>query len=164
MPLNNSSKNFMTIFKPLKKRIDESEKQRLAKRYTSLEQLLSALSEKEIPQDIIVQINEQIDILNSFTEKNALLIRKIDGVKLKIIRWVEKKLKLVPRKHYQNQWTALGMTVFGIPLGVIFGFALGNMAFLGIGLSMGIPFGLGIGISMDKKAEEEGRQLNYPNK
>lgn len=52
------------------------------------------------------------------------------------------------------------MAVFGLPIGIIIGFALDNMAFLGIGLPMGLAVGIAIGTGMDKKAQEEGRQLD----
>jgi hypothetical protein len=51
---------------------------------------------------------------------------------------------------------AIGMAVFGIPLGVVFGMSPGNMAFIGIGL----PIGLGVGSEKDKKAFREDRQLD----
>jgi hypothetical protein len=34
------------------------------------------------------------------------------------------------------------------------------MAFMGIGMPIGIPIGLAIGSGLDKKAAEEGRQLD----
>ena len=52
------------------------------------------------------------------------------------------------------------MSAFGIPLGVAFGASLDNMAFLGIGIPIGMAIGMAVGAGMDKKAFEEGRQLN----
>ena len=66
----------------------------------------------------------------------------------------------MPKKHYRNTWLAVGMAAFGIPLGLAFGATLGNMAFLGIGLPIGMVFGMSVGTNMDKKAFEEGRQLD----
>jgi drug/metabolite transporter (DMT)-like permease len=77
-----------------------------------------------------------------------------------IIKLIEKKHKLVTKNHYRNTWLAIGMAVFGIPLGVAFGTSLGNMALLGIGLPIGMAIGMGVGTGMDKKALEEGRQLD----
>ncbi len=77
---------------------------------------------------------------------------------------IEKELKLVTKNHYRNTWLALGMAAFGIPLGVAFGTSLGNIAFIGIGLPNGLPNGLAVGIAvgtgMDKKAFEEGKQMD----
>lgn len=55
------------------------------------------------------------------------------------------------------------MAVFGVPIGVAFGFGLSNMAFIGIGIPIGMSIGIGIGAAMDKKAKEEGRQLDFEN-
>lgn len=55
---------------------------------------------------------------------------------------------------------ALGMVVFGLPLGIAFGTILDNIGLLGIGLPIGMVIGLAVGTGMDKKAKEEGRQLN----
>ena len=64
------------------------------------------------------------------------------------------------KNHYRNTWLALGMAAFGIPLGVAFGMSLRNLAFLGIGLSIGLAIGIAVGTGMDKKAFEEGRQMD----
>lgn len=52
------------------------------------------------------------------------------------------------------------MAAFGIPFGVVFGISLGNMAFLGIGIPIGMVVGIAIGTAMDKRAFDEGRQLD----
>ena len=52
------------------------------------------------------------------------------------------------------------MAAFGLPIGAGFGASLQNMAFLGIGLPIGMAIGMAIGTGMDKKAFEEGRQLD----
>jgi hypothetical protein len=59
---------------------------------------------------------------------------------------------------------AIGMSAFGIPLGVAFGASLGNMGLLGIGIPIGMVFGMAIGSGMDKKAIQEGRQLDLEMK
>lgn len=84
-------------------------------------------------------------------------IRKIQSGILKLI---EKELKLVTKNHYRNTWLALGMAAFGIPLGVAFGTSLGNIAFIGIGLPNGLTVGIAVGTGMDKKAFEEGKQMD----
>ena len=73
---------------------------------------------------------------------------------------MEKEHKMVTKNHYRNTWLAQGMAAFGIPLGVAFGTSLGNMAYLGIGLPIGMAIGSAVGKRMDKKALEEGRQLD----
>jgi len=55
---------------------------------------------------------------------------------------------------------ALGMAAFGMPIGIVFGSIIGNMAFIGLGLPLGMVMGLALGTNKDKTAFEEGRQLN----
>jgi len=38
---------------------------------------------------------------------------------------------------------------------------MGNMAFLGTGIPLGMVIGMAVGSGMDKKAAAEGRQLDY---
>ncbi len=73
---------------------------------------------------------------------------------------VTKELKLVTKNQYRNMWFILGMSAFGVPIGVAIGLALGNIAFLGIGFPFGMVIGALVGINMDKKAFKEGRQLD----
>ena len=73
---------------------------------------------------------------------------------------IEKEEKLVPKNAYRTRWMAIGMSVFGVPIGMAFGASLGNMAFLAIGIPLGMAIGIAIGAGMDKKALEEGRQLD----
>lgn len=54
----------------------------------------------------------------------------------------------------------LGMSAFGIPMGVAFGLSMGNIGLLGIGLPIGMGVGVGVGSYLDKKALTEGRQLD----
>lgn len=58
----------------------------------------------------------------------------------------------------------LGMSVFGIPLGLGFGLSIGNFGMLAIGIGIGMAIGVGVGTSMDKKAFNEGRQLDFEAK
>ena len=78
----------------------------------------------------------------------------------RIIELLEKKHKIVPKKFYLNRWLALGMAVFGVPLGVVMGSSLGNMAFIGTGIPIGMVIGMALGADMDKKALKEGRQMD----
>jgi hypothetical protein len=79
---------------------------------------------------------------------------------MRLIKLIEKEVKLVPKNYYRNLWLTLGMAGFGIPIGVAFGASLGNMAFIGVGLPIGLAFGIALGTGMDKKALAEGRQLD----
>ncbi|MAM30687.1 MAG: hypothetical protein CMC13_16865 [Flavobacteriaceae bacterium] len=98
---------------------------------------------------------EKVNTIQDSAYKKQLLKSRT-----KILRILEKELKLVPKNYYRNLWLALGMSVFGIPMGAAFGVALDSMAFLGIGLPIGMVIGMAVGSEMDKKAAKENRQLN----
>lgn len=53
------------------------------------------------------------------------------------------------------------MAAFGVPLGVALGLILDNMGLIGIGLPIGMLIGLAVGAHMDKKALDEGRQIDF---
>nr|WP_321410512.1 hypothetical protein [uncultured Carboxylicivirga sp.] len=133
---------------------------RLHKKLNYFKKLIQELRKKDLSSDVASKINNVIDELNSFTGSNNALGKKLLKSKIFIIRLIEKELKLVPKNLYLIRWMAIGMSAFGVPMGISFGMMLNNMAFLGIGIPMGMVIGLAIGSAMDKKAAEEGRQLD----
>jgi len=146
--------------KELNKRVNIDQNKKLNNAYFQFGELLNVLNNKKLPNEIISSINIGIEGINSFTESEKELRKLIRKTQSRIIKLIEKELKLVTKNHYRNTWLALGMSVFGIPLGVAFGSSLGNMGFIGIGLPIGMVIGMTIGTGMDKKAFEEGRQLD----
>ncbi|AKP50568.1 hypothetical protein [Cyclobacterium amurskyense] len=142
----------------LKPRPEISNKPKLQKVYTQFEKLIDELRIIVLPEKITVFINASIDELNLIS--NEKLRSQTKKKQSKIISLIEKELKIVPINHYRNTWMAIGMSAFGVPLGVALGASLGNMGFIAIGLPIGMAIGLSVGTSMDKKAQEEGRQLN----
>lgn len=130
------------------------------KRLVTFQKLIDELNTKEIPEKLSATINVLIDQLNTYIEQDQKLIKEIRKAQTTIVKTVEKELKIVPKNYYQNLWMGIGIGGFGIPMGVAFGAALDNMAFIGIGLPIGLALGIAIGASMDKKAFNEGRQLD----
>lgn len=128
--------------------------------FIQLQQLIKTLNQKKVPSDLIAKINSEISEINSSSLSGNTLRNLIKQKQLKIIKLIEKELKIVPINYYRNLWLALGMSAFGLPIGVALGLSLGNIALLGIGLPIGIAVGISIGTAMDKKAKEEGRQLD----
>ena len=128
--------------------------------YAQFTKLLIELGKRELPDEIVVSINKNIDEINSISNIGNELRKQIKHRLQRIIKLLEKDLKLTPRNYYRNMWMSLGMAAFGIPIGVAFGTSLGNMAYLGIGLPIGLAIGIGVGDGMDKKAFAEGRQLD----
>lgn len=149
----------MNIIK-LKERQNISENSKINKVYLQLGELLKELTKKELPSNIIQSINQDIEELNAAPSTDNGFGKAVKKKQGKIIKLVEHELKIVPKNYYTTLWLALGMSVFGIPIGVAFGISIGNLGLLAIGLPIGMGIGALIGSGMDKKALKEGRQLN----
>ncbi len=134
---------------------------KLSKLLNQFEDLINELKKKKLPENLVLLINFKIEEINSIDDSKKRLKNKIKKNQSKIIQQVEKESKIVPKNHYRNTWLAIGMAAFGIPMGIAFGTSMGNMAFIGIGLPIGMAIGIAIGTNKDKKALEEGRQLNF---
>lgn len=133
---------------------------RLNKAYVQLLALLDEIRKRELTDAIIGSINDSIARLNAVPDNDKSMAKMIRRTQSDIIKVLEKELKIVPKNYYTNLWTALGMTVFGLPIGVAIGVALKKTGLLGIGLPIGMAIGRAVGINLDKKALKEGRQLD----
>lgn len=133
---------------------------KLKEAYIQFEKLLFELRKKDLPDGLVMSINKDIEELNSISSSGDELRKTVKNIQARIIKILEKEMKLVPKNYYRNLWLSLGMGVFGIPIGVALGASFGDMTFLGIGLPIGLAVGLAVGSGMDKKAFEEGRQLD----
>jgi hypothetical protein len=148
----------MNIIEP-KERSDISEDVKLSRIYIQFQKLIKELKERELPDKFIETVNKEIEDLNS-TSLIGKELRKLTKQKqTKILSLLEKELKIVPKNHYRAIWLGLGMSVFGLPIGVAYGFLIGNMGLLGTGVCIGMCIGMLLGSRMDKKALREGRQL-----
>lgn len=148
------------IIKEIKNRPNIDQHEKLNASYKQLNLLLTELKSKELTSETVKSINEDIDKLNSFEGSEKVLRSEIRITLSRIIKLIEKQHKLVTKNHYRNTWLAVGMAAFGIPIGVAFGTSLGNMTFLAIGLPIGMGIGIAVGTIMDKKAFDEGRQID----
>ncbi|WP_154853551.1 hypothetical protein [Cyclobacterium xiamenense] len=147
--------------KTLKKRTAIAENRKTHAAYARLDKLLLALRAKELPDETIVEINDEIDRMNAVSDTGRNWQKASKKLQIYLIQRMEQKHHLVPKNHYRNKWLALGMVLFGLPMGLTLGSSLGNMAFLAIGLPIGMVIGMAIGTGMDKRAEEEGRQFEF---
>jgi len=145
----------------LKRKITITDDQKLADKFNYFIKLIDELNLRNLPEDVVVEINKEIDKINNHIGTNRELSGLLATSKSRLLRLIEKKLKLVPKGYYRNLWMVLGMAAFGIPLGVMYGFALDSMAFIGIGLPIGMVVGMAVGSTMDKKAATKGHQLNF---
>jgi len=144
----------------LKKRKGIGGNKQLIDTYIQSEKLLMQLRKRKLPDKVVHSINTNIDLIDPDSGTEDELRKQLRKTQTDILRLIEKELKLVPKNHYRNIWLALGLAAFGVPLGVVFGISLGNMGYLAIGIPFGLSIGLAIGTGLDKKAADEGRQLD----
>src|SRR5690606_32114964 len=144
----------------LKERQDIIEDQRLNDDYARFNAILTQLRARELPNDFVERMNSDVQELNATTLAGNALKKFIKQKQADLLKRLEKELKIVPKNRYRNLWLAVGMSAFGIPIGVAMGVSIGNMAMLATGLPIGMAIGIGIGVGLDKKAQEEGRQLD----
>ncbi len=133
---------------------------RLSDMYVQLAGLLKELDKHVLPETLVDAVNRQVNELNALPDEEHILRKQLRKKQMRIVKQVEKEARLVPKNYYRNLWLAIGMASFGIPLGLVFGLALGNMAFIGIGFPIGLAIGVAVGTGMDRKAQEQGRQLD----
>lgn len=133
---------------------------KLSRVYTQSNILLAMLREKNLPEEIVEDINIAVDQINDTTGSEKEILKQVRSAQSSILKLLEKKLKLVPINYYRNLWMALGMAAIGIPIGVAFGASFGNMGLLALGIPIGMVIGLIIGVKLDRKAFEEGKQLD----
>ncbi|RYG43281.1 MAG: hypothetical protein EOO01_21585 [Chitinophagaceae bacterium] len=130
------------------------------KTYDQFEQLIREIRKSAVPVSISESIDQHIAELNAVTD-NGHELRKVTRQKQNaILKSLEKELKVVPRNHYLKLWMALGMSAFGLPIGVAIGLSLGNIGLLAVGLPIGMGIGAAVGKNMDNKAVAEGRTLD----
>lgn len=125
-----------------------------------LNRLIIDLQKRSLPADLIQTINSKIEGINTSTLLGKPLEKLVSTTLSELLKLLEKELKLVPKYHFRNQWMVLGMSSFGLPLGVVFGMSIGNIALLGVGLPIGMAIGIAVGTALDEKVKKEGRQLN----
>ncbi|PHQ27914.1 hypothetical protein [Leeuwenhoekiella nanhaiensis] len=125
------------------------------------QKLIKSLESKDIKTKTNDYINSQIERINSFNESEKQLKRELIKAKMAVLKHLEKNENLVPKNHYQRLWLVLGMSAFGVPIGVLLGLVTGKMGLLGVGLPIGMFIGLIFGKRLDKKAADENRQLDF---
>lgn len=130
------------------------------KLYIQFEKLIFELNKRDLPNLLVDTLNQEIEEINASIISEKGWKNTIKKKQFKILRLLEKELKIVPINYYRNVWLAIGIGGIGIPIGFLIGTSLGSMAFLGLGMPIGLGIGLAVGMGMDKKAKVEGRQLD----
>lgn len=128
--------------------------------YAQLGALLHQLEKKTLSDEVVRSINQDIEELNATTATDSSLRKLAKQKQANIVKLVEKQHKIVTKNYYRNIWLPLGMSAIGLPIGTLFGLLMGNMGLLAIGLPIGMGIGAVVGANMDKKAADEGRQLD----
>lgn len=145
---------------PLLARENATGKERNNKLWNQFLQLIEILRNKNLPEEMISIVNDQIHELNEYPCGDVDFYKQVKKKQTFILNRLERDLKIVPKNHYMNLWLALGIGAFGLPIGVAIGSSLGNMGFLGVGLPFGVAIGIALGSSLDKKAKADGKQLD----
>lgn len=146
-------------FIPLQLKAQDNSNPKFCEKLERLKVLLQDLESRDLPAEMVDYINSELTQLNSLQGPDPKRHNQLSCHQSRILKHLEKELKLTPKGHYKRLWMVLGMSAFGFPLGLAFGTSLGNMGFLGIGLPLGMVIGIAVGNSMDQKAAKEGRQL-----
>jgi len=141
----------------LNKRPNIEQNIKLNRQFIQFEKLIFELKTKEIPDEIVIFINNNIEEINSNSEKE--LKKQIKKTQTKILKLIEKELHLVTKNHYRNTWFILGMAM-GVAIGSAIGSSSGNTSLLAVGIPIGFTIGIAIGTSKDKEAKDNGLQLD----
>ncbi len=137
---------------------------KLVETYQQLQRLCDAISEKKLDETVIQKINVELDALNAIETVDDAFRKSIKKAEDKILKILEKDLKIVPINYYKTLWMILGMSAFGMPFGVLYGVIIGNMGMIGLGLPFGMAIGVFLGMNLDKKALAQGKQLAFERK
>lgn len=132
---------------------------KLNRRFLQFEKLVSELKKIEIPDGIVNSINKNIEVVNSISNSDKELRKQIKKAQSGILKLIEKELKLVTKNHYRNTWLGIGIAL-GVAFGSAIGTSTGNTSLLGMGIPIGMAIGIAVGTSMDKKAKDDGKQLD----
>lgn len=132
---------------------------KLDKKYQSLIKLVKALEEKDKTAHFVSETNAAMEDLNAMDSTDQDFPKQVSKVHTRLTQLMLKEMNYVTKNYHQGLWMSLGMTVFGLPIGLMFGSALDSMAYLGLGLPIGMSIGMTIGASLDQKANKEGRQI-----
>ncbi|WP_297764122.1 hypothetical protein [uncultured Muriicola sp.] len=143
---------------PTRKGIQDQKK--LAKKYARFKKLIDELRKRDLAPEIISSLNEKMESLNAISDTDKQLSSLLRKTQNSILKILQKELKIVPKNYYRNLWMGMGMVVFGVPIGIALSAGINNYGMLGAGMAIGLGIGLAVGSEMDRKAGEEGRQLN----
>ena len=141
-------------------RADVLESKALSAGFVQFSKLIAVLKERTLPVETVELINGHVNEINATNAQGKALLKEIRKSQTAILMHLDKTLKIVPTGQYVALGFVLGMSLIGIPLGLIISTTLKNPGLLGLGLPVGMFIGAIIGKSKEKKAKEEGRLLD----
>lgn len=147
-------------FTALKEGLNPDSNIKLQKKIDYFQRLCQELEKQEIPEATKDFINSQIQEINVQKLDSKKLLSFMRKSQIKIFQHLEKELKLVRKGHYRMMWMALGIGVFGVPLGIALGFSIDNLGMIGVGIPIGMGIGIALGTGMDAKAASNGKQMD----
>lgn len=136
-------------------------KRKLVKAYNALEGLIEALNKKEVPKNVLEEINNKVKEINAFTGSHKRLTKLIKKSDKDIETLVGTEFGWVKKSYYQGLWT-----VYGMLAGVVFSTIFTQLGFdetwnsYGLAIPMGLIFGMLAGKNKDTRAAEDGLQLD----
>ncbi len=145
---------------PLKERRDLGDEKKLVRAYQKLQKLIEELNKKEINSERSSSLSQEIEKVNMHRGADRELLKKVKRAYAKILNFARKELRLVPKNYYTGLWTSLGLSIWGLPIGMAISATLDNYGFIGLGLPFGLLIGMLVGQQADQKVKKEGRQLN----
>ncbi|MEM6345539.1 MAG: hypothetical protein AAF927_16725 [Bacteroidota bacterium] len=134
--------------------------EKLQKSFDKTQALIEALNQRELPEDTQAAVQAEIEGLNAGITEVKAYTKSLSKAYNNMVKRVQKDVGLSPKGYHRSQWMVLGMTIFGLPLGMAFGMMLDNLGLMGLGLPIGMGIGLAIGSGLDEKAAKEGKQLS----
>ncbi|MFK7926088.1 MAG: hypothetical protein AB8H47_29340 [Bacteroidia bacterium] len=140
-----------------------SQDKKISKSFDKVQSLISELNGHDIPPETEAVIQLEIDKINNAPQEFKAYRKVLRKAYAQITTSVRKDMGLVPKNYYMILGMTLGMAVFGVPMGMAFGIALGNIGLMSIGLPIGMGAGLAIGAAWDAKLAQEGKQLSIEN-
>jgi len=134
---------------------------RIVHKSKNIMNIIEFLKNRILPENVIELINNEIELINNFLGEEKYLLRQFRKSQNKILKIIEKELKIYPKNYHQNLWMALGISLFGFPIGVAVSHFTDQPAFIGGFMPIGMVIGMFIGYNFDKKVKAEGNQLNF---
>lgn len=147
-------------FKKLNDRPKVKANSKTAAYILQMNNFLDLLTDRKINKEVISRFNEKVERLNNIQGDEKLLKKELRKTQSEMLQILTKEEKLVCKTFYRNTWMMVGMGAIGVPIGTAIGISSGNMALIGMGLPLGMAIGVIVGLRLDKKAKDNGNQLD----